>query len=396
VKSKPALNQKWRTWISAAALGAITMYFSDPNRGRRRRVRVRDKMRRLQGKTGKVLDVTLRDINNRLEGIQSRLSHFLFNRSDRSDDQVVVERVRAKLGRVVSHPHAIKIAAQQGSVILRGQILASEKENLLATLRTIPGVIEVVDQLEVHDLPNGIPSLQGGRERQQIRSEFMQEDWTPALRAAALIGGGTLGYYGILGRRTPMGAILAIAGLALATRAVINTPINRSSRETALGGVIDLHKTIYIQAPPETIFDIWADYGNFPNFMSHVLEVRDLGQQRTHWVIKGPADMPIEWDAVMTESTRPTTLAWKSEPGAAIENTGLIRFEPSGTGTRVTIRLSYHPPAGTAGQGIAVLLGADPKRELDDDLMRMKHFIESGIPPYDAAKPATSTKPLLH
>jgi uncharacterized membrane protein len=395
VKSKPALNQKWGSWLSAAALGAITMYFYDPNRGRRRRVRVRDKMRRLQGKSGKVLDVTIRDISNRLEGIQARLSHFLFYRSDRSNDQVVVERVRAKLGRVVSHPHAIKIVAQQGKVILHGPILESEKENLLAIVSAIPGVTEVENQLEVHEHPNGIPSLQGGNERQQMRSEFSQKDWTPALRAVALLGGGALGYYGILGRRKPIGVMLAIAGLALATRAVTNTPINRLSRESAKAGTIDLHKTLYIQAPPETIFDIWANYGNFRHFMSHVLEVRDLGQQRSHWVIKGPADIPIEWDAVMTEYTRPTTLAWKSEPGAAVENTGLIHFEPSGTGTRVTIRLTYHPPAGT-GQGIAALLGVDPKRELDDDLTRMKHFIESGMPTFNAAQPAATAKQLLH
>jgi uncharacterized membrane protein len=396
VKSKPASNQKWGNWLGAAAMGAIAMYFSDPNRGRRRRVRVRDKMRRLQGKTGKAIDVAVRDLNNRLEGMQAQVSHFLFRRSDTSDDQVVMARVRARFGRVISHPHAIEVAAQQGRFTLRGPILANEKEKLLAAVRAVPGVIEVEDQLEVHERSDGISSLQGGSERKQERPEFMQENWTPALRAVALLGGGALGYYGILGRRTPAGVVLALAGLALATRAVTNTPIKRLSGRVKKGPAIELHKVIEIQAPPEAVFDVWANYANFPHFMSHVLEVRDLGQQRSHWVVKGLAGAQIEWDAILTESTRPTTLAWKSEPGAAVDHAGSIRFEPSRNGTRVIVRMSYHPPAGAVGHGIAVLFSSDPKRELDDDLMRMKNFIESGIPSHDAAKPGSVPTQLLH
>jgi hypothetical protein len=40
-------------------------------------------------------------------------------------------------------------------------------------------------------------------------------------------------------------------------------------------------------------------------------------------------------------------------------------------------------------RGITLLgaagLGADPKQEMDDDLMRMKTHLESGIPAHDAA-----------
>jgi hypothetical protein len=31
------------------------------------------------------------------------------------------------------------------------------------------------------------------------------------------------------------------------------------------------------------------------------------------------------------------------------------------------------------------LFGVDPKQEMDDDLMRMKSFIETGVAPHDAA-----------
>ncbi len=71
-------------------------------------------------------------------------------------------------------------------------------------------------------------------------------------------------------------------------------------------------------------------------------------------------------------------LAWKSTPGSIIENAGIVRFDPDREGTRVAIRLSYNPTAGQLGHIVASLFGADPKREIDQDLVRMKSLIEQG------------------
>ena len=38
--------------------------------------------------------------------------------------------------------------------------------------------------------------------------------------------------------------------------------------------------TIDIAASPDSVYDVWSRYENFPHFMSHVIEVRDLGNQR--------------------------------------------------------------------------------------------------------------------
>jgi uncharacterized membrane protein len=45
------------------------------------------------------------------------------------------------------------------------------------------------------------------------------------------------------------------------------------------------------------------------------------------------------------------------------------------------IRMTYNPPGGAFGHVIAKLFGADPKTELDEDLMRLKSFLETGIEP---------------
>ena len=47
--------------------------------------------------------------------------------------------------------------------------------------------------------------------------------------------------------------------------------------------------------------------------------------------------------------------------------------------------MSYAPPAGVLGHAVARLFGADPKSELDEDLMRLKNTLETGKAPRDAA-----------
>jgi uncharacterized membrane protein len=223
----------------------------------------------------------------------------------------------------------------------------------------------------------------------------MDQDFTTSSsRMTWTLGGmalGALGAYGLL-RRTPAALLLAVAGLALFARGTAtNASFARMAGRGAGKRAIDLQKTIHIEAMPERVFDLWSNYENFPRFMSHVQQVRDLGNGRSHWVVQGPAGTQVEWDAETLESRRPEILTWRSTQNATVDNSGTIRFEPEGSGTRVTVQLSYRPPAGTLGHAVASLFGKDPKQQMDDDLQRMKQFIETGIPPKDAAKPPVAT-----
>jgi len=121
--------------------------------------------------------------------------------------------------------------------------------------------------------------------------------------------------------------------------------------------------------------------------VSRVREVRDLGNGRYHWTVAGPAGIPVEWEAVITKLEPDRLIAWQSAPGSMVEQQGIVRFRPDGDDkTVVDVRLSYYPPAGAIGHAVASLFGADPKSEMDDDLMRMKSFIETGHQPHDAAE----------
>lgn len=389
MKQQSASRLTWSNILGAAALGAAGMYFSDPERGRRRRAVARDRLLHAGNKASHASDVATRDFLNRMTGMQARARKLLFDRqaNHAAEDEVVAARIRAKLGRLVSHPHAITVAVRNGRATLSGHVLEHEKHILLRTLSHLPGVASVDDMVHAHKHAAGIPALQGGS-KVEMRSGFMRDNWAPAVRGTAILGGGLLGAYGLL-RRSPTGTALAAAGIGLLIRGMTNIPVRRLTGIGAGHRAVDLHKTIEIMAPPETVFDAWATYDNFPLFMSHVLEVRDLGDLRSHWVVQGPMGARIEWNACLTECIRPSVIAWKTEPGSVVEHSGIVRFDPTENGTRVTVRLAYNPPAGMLGHGVAVLLGADPKRELDDDLMRMKSFIETGTMPHDAARHGT-------
>jgi hypothetical protein len=97
---------------------------------------------------------------------------------------------------------------------------------LLDTVRSVRGVSDIDSQLVVYDQPGSIPSLQGGAERQEIRPEILQENWTPSLRIAAVLGGSLLAFYG-LRHGNSTGAALAGIGLGLTARGATNRPITR-------------------------------------------------------------------------------------------------------------------------------------------------------------------------
>lgn len=148
------------SFLSGFALGAALVYAFEPGGGRRRRALVKDKLTHLARVTSDGLDAAARDWSNRAAGtVAEARRRFRF---DRPDDGVLVERVRAALGRAVSHPKAIDVDACDGTVCLRGPILTHEVRSLLRAVESVPGVTHVENQLEPHDQPGNIPALQGG------------------------------------------------------------------------------------------------------------------------------------------------------------------------------------------------------------------------------------------
>jgi len=203
--------------IGSVALGAVAMYAFDPDKGRRRRALARDKAYSLMLDTRHAAGATRRDVAHRLDGLQARVRR-LWTTRPTADDLQLIERVRARMGRMVSHPHALQVGALRGRVTVSGPVLAHEKASLLAAVRTVWGVHGVEDLLVVHDHPESIPSLQGGSDP---FAAHPHEHWAPALRATALSGGVLIALFGAR-QRSLAGVALAAAGIVLALRGISN------------------------------------------------------------------------------------------------------------------------------------------------------------------------------
>ena len=374
------------TASAALGAGAGLMYLFDPDRGACRRARLRDGVTHVINKTGMAAGSTSRDLSNRARGLVAQAAS-IFKNGD-TDDDTLAARVRSRMGRAVSHPGAVEVTTRDGVVRLSGEILSHEVDPMLSCVRATPGVRGIDNQLRIHSKPGDLPDLQGGRARPGARFELMQSNWSPATRLLTTLTGGAL-MVACMRRRDALGVVAGTIGFGLMMRGVTNL---ETRRMIGLGGgrrAIDFHKTININAPIERVFEFWKNTDNFPHFMTNVREVRNLGNGRSQWTVAGPAGLSVKWNAVVTEFIPNKIIAWRSEPGSAVANAGIVRFEPNnGAGTRVTIRMSYNPPAGAIGHAFAKIFGANPKREMDQDLLRMKTMIETGHPPHDAAQPA--------
>ena len=176
-----------RDMLIGIGIGAALVFIADPRSGRRRRALARDQFVRASRKTLDALDATARDIANRTTGIVAATRGRLGEEG--VDDRRLIERVRAKLGRACSHPHAIDVEVAEGTVTLRGPILANEVDSLLATVQAVRGVRSVTNELEAHDSPEGIPALQGVGSVADPSLDILQSNWAPATQALVTAAG---------------------------------------------------------------------------------------------------------------------------------------------------------------------------------------------------------------
>jgi BON domain len=212
--------------LIAMALGAAGALMLDPQQGRRRRALLRDKMVRGMREGREFSDAAAKDLRARAEGTAAQLRAW---RGGPVTDDVLTARVRAKLGRCVSHPGAIHVAGREGIVTLTGDVLAAEHPSLIRTLRSVRGVRDLDDRLDVHTSAERVSSLQGGVAPASQRFELMQSSWSPGTRV--MVGGaGALLVVYALARGGALGIAAIAGGAALLARAKANQPLREVMR----------------------------------------------------------------------------------------------------------------------------------------------------------------------
>lgn len=202
------------TLLMGMGAGAGLMLLLDPGAGARRRALVRDKLAHGSRVLRAGVGTASRDLGNRARGTMAVLQQA--RQPDEASDDVLVERVRAKLGRVVSRMRAIEVTARDGVVTLAGPILAAERTQALATTMLVKGVVDVSDELQPHEDPGDVPALQGGSAASPLG--FFGRRSAPGIRALVGTAGAALATWGVA-RRGRAGLGLALAGAGLGARA---------------------------------------------------------------------------------------------------------------------------------------------------------------------------------
>jgi uncharacterized membrane protein len=362
-------------------LTACASYFLDSTSGQRRRTMVRDRVKDAAAAVSKGTRSAGHTVADRAQWLTGRAKSATARAKsafaqDTTSDAAVARRVRTAVRHAASRPAVIGVVSHEGRIILHGDVLPHEHEQVVHAVRGVSGVINVTDHL----------TERGGIEEPHAPRGFdlRQEHWSPAARV--LLGSmGSALVAAAIRQRSPLAVLGAVVAVPLLLRSVTNKPLKRLGRGH---GVIDVRKTILVKAPLDRVFALLEDYENFPAFMRNVRKVIRHEDGTSHWVVAGPAEAPVEWDSVTTVRQPNEILAWQSVPGSRIEHSGVIRFEAIGADqTRVDIRMSYSPPAGALGHVVARLCGADPDTELEEDLTRMKRFVETWKSVADAGRP---------
>ncbi len=153
------------------------------------------------------------------------------------------------------------------------------------------------------------------------------------------------------------------------------------SKYTDRAESVNIQTTLIVNKPKSEVYDFWRKLENLPLFMKHLASVREADDKKSHWEANLPGNVTtIGWDAKIVKEEENTMLSWKSLPGATIENAGKVTFKDAlgHQGTELGVMITYRPPAGKIGSGLAWLLNPLFTRMIEDDIKNFKVYIETG------------------
>jgi uncharacterized membrane protein len=174
--------------------------------------------------------------------------------------------------------------------------------------------------------------------------------------------------------------ILAVGAGAAAGFFAVRTLAAKRINTLPYGYGIKLKKAMTINAAAGQLFGFWRNLTNLPKLFDNVLSVEILDGTRSHWTLRVPGGINLDWDAEITVDRKNEMIGWRSLDGADLDNAGYVRFEPApgGRGTVVRVALQYNPPAGKVGAALSSLLGEKPSTQVQEALRKLKQLMEAG------------------
>ena len=172
----------------------------------------------------------------------------------------------------------------------------------------------------------------------------------------------------------------AASGLLIYRGATGVCPLyKRLNMDTTDPEAIHIAETITVNAPREKVYAFWRELSNLPKFMKHLKEVKEFSDTESKWVAHTPGHMvDVSWSAEITHEEEGKYLGWQSTADSMIENAGKVEFNDTlnTIGTQLHIEISYFPPAGSVGRGIASLFNGVFEKMIRSDIQNFKFYAE--------------------
>lgn len=183
--------------------------------------------------------------------------------------------------------------------------------------------------------------------------------------------------------KTALGGYLVYRGAS--GNCALYSMLGNHGSQAQHAGSVNVRTTMVVNKPKEEVYKYWRKLGNLPLFMKHLKAVQEYDNTRSHWEALLPGNLGvIKWDAEIVEEEENRKIAWRSVEGSMLENAGKVVFEEAlgGQGTKLDIIISYRPPAGDIGRGVANLLNSRVEKYIREDVANFKDHIQ--------AKPGTT------
>jgi osmotically-inducible protein OsmY len=135
--------------VGCFALGALTMYYLDPDRGRSRRSLLMNKMVGVSNRTSRSIARLARHAQNHAYGMAHELRHSFMH--EEVDDDTLEARIRSHLGHALPTLSGVRVQVRNGCATVTGRVQADMAHQILKGIASTRGVRDIINRLEIGD-----------------------------------------------------------------------------------------------------------------------------------------------------------------------------------------------------------------------------------------------------
>jgi uncharacterized membrane protein len=212
-------------------------------------------------------------------------------------------------------------------------------------------------------------------------------------RIVSAFGGAALAVWGLRSLNSASGVTMFLGGAYLLARGAtgycaVNNLVGRDTHQKSTSA-LEVKTTMLINKPRSEVYAYWRKLENLPNFMEHLMNVREIDDKKSEWTAEVPGGLgKVSWQAEIQEDISGEIISWCSLPGSTIDNAGEVKFKDAtgNKGTEVKATITYRLPAGQLGSLAGKLFNSKVEDMIREDLRRFKRILETGETPVSRAK----------